>query len=331
MNAETTSANNSTKPLCWRLFNAATNLVLPLAHIVMAFSLFGFGASIFFLFEWCSHFRLLYAAFFLVYLIPLLINRRWKLASLVAGFLAVNALTIVPLYAGRVHVENPKNTLTVMQANVNRSNLNFDKFADAVARENPDVVCILEMAPAWKQPMEQKLVNYPYRHTEPRDDCFGVGVYSRVPLIDAQTKYFGTSGAPTVTCEVGTRSSIDLFFTHAMPPRDGRMIALRNEEFSEIAKATSEIAKADGAALVAGDMNCTPWSSAFEMFLRDGKLVDTQSGFGPQPSWPAGFSPFPVIPIDHFLTTRNVMTKRRYVCKELQGSDHYPVFIEVLW
>lgn len=318
----------TTKPLWWRLMNAFTNLCLPIVHIVMAFTLAGFGAGLWFVFELCSHFRLLYAAFFLLLLVPCLIVRRWKLVSIVGAFFLVNVMTIVPLSMGRVSIASPKHSLSIMQANINRQNMFFDKFVDAVKRENPDVVYILEMHNAWKKPMDEMLDNYPYRHTQPQDDCFGIGVYSRVPLIDAKTIYYGTSGAPTITCKFGSDNPITLIATHSMPPREARLIDLRNELFGELVKVAEQT---KGPLLIAGDLNCTPWSSAFDVFSRDGKLVDSESGFGPQPSWPSGFSPFPVIPIDHFLTTRDVMTRRRYVCKMLEGSDHYPVFIEIAW
>lgn len=82
--------------------------------------------------------------------------------------------------------------------------------------------------------------------------------------------------------------------------------------------------------IVAGDMNCTPWSFALR---RQDRLFGLERRTRALPSWPAGrFSrlhialPFPFLPIDQVYAGaawRTVAVKRG----PKLGSDHYPIIV----
>jgi len=75
--------------------------------------------------------------------------------------------------------------------------------------------------------------------------------------------------------------------------------------------------------MLAGDFNTTPWAPGYRELL----AADLRDGERALASWPA-FLPFPVIPIDHVLVSKElrVLSKRR---GPPLGSDHYPIVVEL--
>ena len=76
-----------------------------------------------------------------------------------------------------------------------------------------------------------------------------------------------------------------------------------------------------------GDFNASTWSRGFGLVTRDAGLVNSQRGFGVQPSWPADYPLFG-IPIDHMVHSTELTTVDRRLGENL-GSDHYSLFVTV--
>jgi endonuclease/exonuclease/phosphatase (EEP) superfamily protein YafD len=79
-----------------------------------------------------------------------------------------------------------------------------------------------------------------------------------------------------------------------------------------------------------GDFNTTPWSVLMRQVLRESGLVNSQSGFGLQPTWPATLPNFLQIAIDHCLHSPSLITKHRTIGPNI-GSDHLPIGLELEW
>jgi endonuclease/exonuclease/phosphatase (EEP) superfamily protein YafD len=78
--------------------------------------------------------------------------------------------------------------------------------------------------------------------------------------------------------------------------------------------------------LLAGDLNATAWSHSFQELTRTSGLLDSQQGFGLQPSWPASLLPLG-IPIDHALHTSGLCVIKRRLGSPT-GSDHRPIILD---
>jgi len=83
-----------------------------------------------------------------------------------------------------------------------------------------------------------------------------------------------------------------------------------------------------GRAVVAGDLNATPWSPIFHRVLDLGRLRDSREGFGLHRTWPSGIHALLRIPIDHVLVGEGVTVLRREVGPHI-GSDHRPVIVDL--
>jgi endonuclease/exonuclease/phosphatase (EEP) superfamily protein YafD len=77
--------------------------------------------------------------------------------------------------------------------------------------------------------------------------------------------------------------------------------------------------------VVLGDLNASPWSTDFRLLL-DAGLLDSERGFGPQGTFPAGWAV--QLPIDHCLHDPALVTTAREVGADL-GSDHRPLLVEL--
>jgi len=76
----------------------------------------------------------------------------------------------------------------------------------------------------------------------------------------------------------------------------------------------------EGAMLVMGDLNTTPWTAHFSEMLETGQLRDTRAGHGFHPTWPA--SVFALhIPIDYILVNEKIGVDH-FESIKLDGSDH---------
>jgi len=162
--------------------------------------------------------------------------------------------------------------------------------------------------------------------SEPREDNFGIALFSRVPLTTSEVVYLGSAEVPSIatTVEIGGRT---VFFlgTHPLPPTTANNARMRNEQLREIA---AEIRRHGEPAILLGDLNVTPWSPFFTGLLRESGLRNSSQGRSVRGTWPTTM-PFGRIPIDHCLVSSNLRVTGKRLGPEV-GGDHYPVLIELL-
>ena len=95
--------------------------------------------------------------------------------------------------------------------------------------------------------------------------------------------------------------------------------------FAALAK---EIRTGDGPrTILAGDLNCTPWSYWFRRLLRESQLSNSAHGRGLNITWTPLRIAVCGLPIDHVLVGSEIRVSRRFVGPYL-GSDHRPVVVD---
>jgi len=248
-------------------------------------------------------------------------NTRWVLAAALS--LLLNAVPVLSLYVQRRPVSaGGDKKVSLLQLNLfGGKNHDVDTTLALIKARNADVVGIAELTPTWYQRLRERLPEYRYQVVEP--GFGGIGVLSKYPLDDAQIRYFGAIRRPRVHARMRLGNGhVTLLFVHPVIPL--RRAETRVGEFTVIA---GEAAAAKEPVILAGDLNSTPWSYLFEMLKENGSLIDSEQGYGPQPSW-NGFWPFALFPIDHCLTSAEFSVSSRCTCGRI-GSDHLPVFTEL--
>jgi endonuclease/exonuclease/phosphatase (EEP) superfamily protein YafD len=277
------------------------------------------------LLEVTTHFRPHYAGGLLVFAAIYACARRFRMAAAFAAFALLNITVLLPRFESYPPVPTNAPSLKLLLANVHTDNRNYESLLHLIAREQPDIIALLEVNDTWLDAMTSLEKSHAHFRKVPRSDNFGIAVYSRLPLQEASITYLSAAEVPSVqaTITLGTGRSIRLLATHPLPPGNAENVILRNQQLAAIAN-WSTISTTHS--LVIGDLNCTPWSPAFRQLLHNGSLQDT--GRGITPTWPV--SPwFLRIPLDHCLATSSILTKEHRVGPDI-GSDHFPIIVTVV-
>ena len=180
-----------------------------------------------------------------------------------------------------------------------------------------------EIDDRWMRGIVALADTHPHRHLVPRDDNFGIGVYSKLRFAFAEAQYWGST-VPTLRMQVehGGRK-LTIILTHPVPPRNAAATKSRNDQLAIVAEVARELGSNT---IVIGDLNITQFSPHWQDFLEASGLLDSTMGRGPQATWPAHLPSICRIPIDHCLHTRDLeVTDRRRGPKF--GSDHLPIVV----
>lgn len=241
-------------------------------------------------------------------------SRCWLL--LLPG-LALPWLTAAPMLPGTT--AGPS-TFTVISANVEFDNVDAAPLLDWVGRESPDLVVLLEVNERYAARLAA-LTDYAHRRIVPRDNPFGIALLSRHPLTHVSV-IADAIGVPHIEAEVDWNGQrMRVLAVHPMPPISASFAATRD---AKLAAWSKNLATAGLPGLIVGDLNATPWSSAFRLVDAAGLKRTTSLG----PTWPAALQGLMGIPIDHVLATRDWKRVASSTGPHL-GADHRPVIVRL--
>ena len=293
--------------------------------VTAVLTVIGFLGGIWWGFDLAANFRVQYVLVLTVTAATLALLRWWRVTCVAAVALVLNLLLVVPLYTAAPAKPLDQARLEVLSFNVNAWNPNRAEIAQFVAESGADVVLLHEITPAWEQVLQD--MDLPYRMISARAPREQLGTIALVPQ-DATTQVlrFGVpgSGSVEVTLQFDGRW-LEILGTHPASPISSFDARARDEQLSAIGDwvATQQLP-----VVVVGDFNASTWSYGFHLVASAG-LVNSQRGYGVQPSWPAGHR-LDAIPIDHLLHSRQLTTVDRHL-GDAQGSDHYPLFVTLAW
>lgn len=275
--------------------------------------------------ELLSHFRLAWTGLLFLLSSLLIAAKRFDYALISLIVLAVNLCDVVWLYVPerRNYAAHSGFDLEVMQLNVAcDKNSNVDAVVSLIEKKNPDFIGFSEVNRNWVEQLNQRLSQYQFRFSTDLDRSDGLAIYSKYQLSDVNIKYSKIAKRPRLlgTIRCGNRQT-DFCFAHPILPV---LPEYRNEELQELAL---DALTSDSSMIVMGDLNCTPWSFYFQKLLREGKLYDSEQGFGPQCSFNTRWI-VPILPLDHYLVTSTLEVRSRSVGPNV-GSDHLPIFVHL--
>lgn len=296
-----------------------TSSLIVLAGLTLA----SFLGAFHFIFELLSHLRPYFCLAALMITLFLLLFKADRVA--LAGFtlFLINGVQLISLYLPYTD-DTGANAPQVkfLQMNIwGGKNRNYDAVIGEIKSENADIVGLSEITREWWAVLQPKLKSYPYQIVEP--SYGGICLASRLPIKDGRVEHYGKIKRPRIVADVLVHDRwVRVIFAHPVIPM--RHVGMRNGELAVIAR---DARSADKPVILAGDLNCTPWSYFFYRLERDGNLRDTEKGFGYQPSW-SMFHPLPLLCIDHCLASWQFSTLKRYNGRYV-GSDHLPVITEL--
>jgi endonuclease/exonuclease/phosphatase (EEP) superfamily protein YafD len=218
---------------------------------------------------------------------------------------------------------SPARTLTVVSANLNAGNDDPSALQRWARGLDADLLLLQEVNPR----SAARLAgwgDYPHQLLAPEDGPFGLAVLSRHRL--GQVALREPPGqTPHARLQVHWDAGrapapvpLALAVLHPMPPLSAHYHRQRD------ALLATEAVWAAGAglpALMAGDFNASPWSSA----MRQPGAAGMRRATGLTPTWPAAL---PAIPIDQILVSGHWRVVESGVGPQV-GSDHRPVFVRL--
>jgi len=302
-------------------------LVTGVVVLVGLATLLGLLDRVSWVFEAADVFRLQYLVVLVAAALAALALRRPRLAVLAAVLAAVNLAVLgIPLTSGvnAAPSATPSGALRVVVANVEVGNTDFAAVERLVAQTRPDVFGVTELTPAMARHLGAALPGYRTRVLETRNDAYGIGVYSRRPLLSAKVVRFPGDGPPTVVARLRVAGKpLTLVVTHVHTPFAGSIHVRQLRALA--AAARSELGKR---VVVCGDFNTPPWSGPLRDFAGDARLHDL---YGAR-AW-AGYS-WPTwgyvlrVPLDNCFVSNTVAVRGHQDGPDV-GSDHRPLVVDL--
>lgn len=292
---------------------AAVGLLLPLSVSHLGWA----GETVRWLVDLAVHWQWLYAPALLLAIATLVVRAKK------AGWLAMVPLAALPYVtaapsapdaalAGRAAV------FTVAEANVEFNNMDPAPMMAWLQHVDADVVVLLEVSEPFAEQLS-RWTDYRHRKVVPSGDPFGIAVLSRHPLSRVEVKQLGM-GIDYISASVDWRgTAVDLNAVHTMPPLSPQYLGARDQDIAFLA---GGLTGRQRPGLMVGDLNATPWSSAFH------RLGGLSRAGSLSPTWHAAARGITGIPIDHVLATNHWRVVERVRGPHI-GSDHLPVAIRL--
>lgn len=258
-----------------------------------------------------------------------IVMSRWRnLGYVVLGVALVNLVFVLPLYLGSPGEGDPAApSMRVMSFNVLSDNERYSEVIEYIDAVDPDLVLLYEVSRPWEVALESS--SLAYRIIRARSDDLIFGTVALVRQEDVEAISHGFAADQPRALELAYRPTgwpdpIQVLATHPLAPSRADRAALRD---AQIRFAAEWAETREGAVMVVGDLNATPWSWAFGLLTEAG-LRNSQLGFGLQASFPADAFSLIRVPIDHLLHSEQLVVRNRYLGPRL-GSDHFPVVVDL--
>lgn len=287
-------------------------LLLPLLSHLLA----GVAGTLAWLIDLASHWQWLFLLGLVVFAgLACCRDKRWAVLLLALPLPWLTASAPAPTGEPQAQV------LAVASANVHLHSRNIKALVAWLAQEKPDVLVLLEVSPAYAQGL-RTLRDYPFQHIVAEDSPFGIAVLSRHPLQQIEVIEDAQGIAHIEALLQWHGQPVGIIALHPMPPLTPQYHSVRNAKLAALARH----ATASGIPTVlAGDLNATPWSSAFSGLAQLG----LRRASGLAATWPAVLQGVLGLPIDHVLATQHWAVVARKVGPQL-GSDHLPVLVHLV-
>ena len=296
----------------------AAALVTILFSFVTSFDHLHYNVELF------AHFRLQYLAISLVLFVFFAAARNLALGALLLVTVAFNASYVLPWYFGGDR-QDDNAEIKLLHANVLSTNDDYGRLLDLVAAEQPDLIFLQELSPQWFEATRPLQEDYPYTYTEVREDNFGIGLFSRLPLDTVTHVDSPPLDFPTIIATLTINGeSLTLINTHPMVPLGRANVEARNEHLESVAALARQV---EGPIMLIGDFNTTVWTRPYRVLEASTGLRNSRKGFGVLPTW-STFMPFAMIAIDHALVSEDIGVVDTRTGPRI-GSDHLPLILTV--
>lgn len=256
-------------------------------------------------------------------------------SGLIAAIL-VQSIRIYPYVLGgksvpdiSIEAAENKNTIGILIANVLMTNCNSEEFKKIVEKADPDMLLAMEVNDWWVSELQELKKNYPYSLEYPKDNAYGMALYSKFRLKNEEVKFLNDENVPSFHSEVSLPSGENFMF-HGIHPMAPIPSSKYPDEAGRKEVALAKVGRIVGndtlASMVVGDFNDVSWSHTSRMFEQQGNLHNVRLGRGLFNSFDAN-SILMRWPLDHFFVTKEFSLLKLNRLRKF-GSDHFPMYAE---
>jgi endonuclease/exonuclease/phosphatase (EEP) superfamily protein YafD len=276
-----------------------------------------------------ANFRAQYVVGLAVLGLIVVLSRWRKTGYAVLGVALVNLLVVLPLYLGspaKATVE--ASAIRVMSFNLLSTNERYPEVIEYIEGVDPDLILLHEASRPWEVAMEAAELDYQIIRPRSEDLIFGTLVLVKGDAVEAVSYGFAASSARAVELTYtpeGWTTTLSILGTHPLAPTDRERADLRDAQLGFAGEWASD---RNGAVIVVGDFNATPWSWPFRRLMDSADLQNSQKGFGLQPTFSAESNLLLRVPIDHLLHSPALEVTDRDLGPRL-GSDHFPLLVDL--
>lgn len=263
-------------------------------------------------------------------------NRRGDrvFVALLAGVIIYQICMIFPytsiarkevLDAERSHDEA---ALSLLISNVFMPNRNVEAYIAIIRETDPDIILVAEANHWWEQHLRKIEKEYPFTLKYPLENTYGMLLYSKLQLIDAEVKFLVEKDIPSMHSMVAMKSGdmVELHCLHPRPPHPTKSPDTEERD-AELLMVGKAVRKSAYPVIVAGDLNDVAWSHTTKLFQEISGLLDPRVGRGLYNTFHAKY-PVLRFPLDHVFHSNHF----KLVKLERQanfGSDHFPIYIQL--
>jgi len=246
-------------------------------------------------------------------------------ACLIYQFSKIYPYTVLSDYEV-FNAENNKNTLSVYTCNVYQDNNKFDLIRGQIAKYNADIILLTETNEKWLGEIKKGIYqDYTYRYEVPKENTYGMALYSKLPLINPNVSYLVSDSVPSIHSKILLKSNdtIQLHAIHPTPPMPNHntMSTDRDTHLMMIAKMALD---SKYPVITVGDFNDVAWSETSKLFQEISRLLDVRKGRGFYNTYNAK-NILMRWPLDHIFISSEFRLQTVEKC-DYVGSDHFPLY-----
>lgn len=222
----------------------------------------------------------------------------------------------------------PDNRVSILISNVLTPNPHHDALIALVRDENPDILLTLETDHIWENALAVLEKDYPHTVKIPKNNLYGMHLYSRLPLINPESAELLVADIPSIHSQVqlANGARIWLHCLHPMPPSptEAAKSTTRDAELLLVGKTIRERGEP---AILIGDLNDVAWSKTTRTFRHISGLLDPRIGRYFVNTYHVKL-PFLRWALDHIFHSASFTLVHYRRLRDI-GSDHFPIYTEL--
>lgn len=227
-------------------------------------------------------------------------------------------------------VSDPDREISILTSNVLTPNRNAEALINLVRKHKPDVLVTLESDQWWEDQLSVLENEMPYSVKCPRDNLYGMHVFSHLPLNESTISYLVEDGIPSIHTQIilPMGDSIRAHFVHPAPPSPTENLE-SSERDAELVIIGRSVADSQQPVIVTGDLNDVAWSASTRLFRKVSGLLDPRVGRGMFNTFHADYF-FLRWPLDHLFHSDHFTLKSIQRLPSID-SDHFALFTRLVY